>query len=67
MPAPYGDQTGNTRFRTGWRGRMVLQVEYEKHRDTAMGGSVLDWRDAVPHDLLRVRHMRKVRGMEPLI
>ena len=67
MPAPDGDQTGNARFRTDWRGRMVLQVEYEKHRDIALGGNTLEWRDAVPSDLLRTRHMRKVRGMEPLI
>ncbi len=44
--------TGNTRFRTTWRGKMVLQVQFfylirmygEIH-------SVVGWRDAQPSDI----------------
>lgn len=67
MPAPDGDQTGNTRFRDGWFGRLILQVEYEVRRDQAFGGSYLAWRDATQRDLYRTRYMRKNRGLEPLI
>ncbi|WP_305096468.1 hypothetical protein [Croceibacterium aestuarii] len=67
MPAPDGDQTGNARFRKHWSGRLILQVEYERFRDEALGGSVLAWRDATDHDLYRTRWMRKHRGLEPLI
>lgn len=67
MPAPDGDQTGNARFRTGWNGKLILEVEYEQRRDSALGGPILAWRDATSHDLYRTRWMRKQRGMEPLI
>lgn len=67
MPAPEGDQTGNARFRTDWRGRLVLEVEYSRYRDRALGGPVLAWRDATDRDLFRTRWMRKHKGLEPLI
>lgn len=67
MPAPSGDQTGNARFRKGKLGGLVLQVEYEQHRDSALGGPILGWRDATDRDLYRTRYMRKLHGLEPLI
>lgn len=67
MPAPDGDQTGNARFRKGRLGGLILQVEYEQHRDQALGGPVLAWRDATDRDLWRTRYVRKQRGLEPLI
>ncbi len=67
MPAPQGDQTGNARFRKGWGGRLVLEIEYEVGRDSALGGSTLAWRDATERDLFRVRWLRNSRGLEPLI
>lgn len=67
MPAPDGDQTGNARFRADWRGRLILEVEYEQRRDCALGGPVLAWRTATDRDLFRTRYMRKQKRLEPLI
>jgi hypothetical protein len=67
MPAPEGNSTGDARFRTSLTGKLILQVEYEQGRDTALGGPILAWRDATARDLRRTRHMRASRGLEPLI
>lgn len=49
--------TGKTRYRLGWRGRLVLQVEYTERRAMAGGWvvpkpyTVRCWRDATVEDL----------------
>jgi hypothetical protein len=71
MPAPsthYGrDVTGEARFRIGWFGRLILQVEVKDSRDNALGGDTFRWIDANDHDLYALRYQRKNKKMEPLI
>lgn len=51
--------TGKTRYRLGWRGRLVLQVEYRAHRYVSRYavpspwamGLARYWRDATVEDL----------------
>ncbi len=51
--------TGRTRFRTNWRRRLILQVEYTCHYCKDLNGSgyydewsTRYWRDAKPEDLI---------------
>lgn len=49
---PLGSLTGKARARPNWRGKLILQVEYN---DSAWLGGVFRftrWRDAKPDDLL---------------
>lgn len=61
MPAPSGcaDLTGATRYRDGWFGKLILQVEENYrvgHRGRPRAGGIefsnlTRWRDAEPRDL----------------
>jgi len=51
--------TGRTRYRSNWRGKLILQVEYSQHHVKDLNGSgyyddwdTLHWRDARPEDLI---------------
>lgn len=50
--------TGQTRYRSGWRGKLILQVEYSCHHIKDLNGSgyyddwsTRHWRDATIQDL----------------
>lgn len=51
--------TGRTRYRTNWRGKLILQVEYTTHYCRDLNGSgyydegeKVSWRDARAEDLI---------------
>lgn len=51
--------TGRTRYRTGWRGKIILQVEYTEYYCHDIHGSghfdeghTTHWRDATADDLI---------------
>lgn len=51
--------TGRTRYRTNWRGKLILQVEYSQNHTRDLNGSgyfddwdTLHWRDAKATDLI---------------
>ena len=45
--------TGNIRHRTNWAGKLILQVEVDRHYADMYGGiDVRVWRDASPEDVL---------------
>lgn len=51
--------TGRKRYRTSWRGRLVLQVEYTRYYCRDLNGSgyydeghTTHWRDAKAEDLI---------------
>lgn len=74
MPAPSlpgfvtDKPTGNARFRKNWRGKLVLECEFEIYSgDKAMGERPKVWRDAPEWALMYIRHYRQVRGLDPLI
>lgn len=71
MPAPsthYGrDVTGASRFRIGWGGRLILQVEVRDRHDDALGGDTFRWIDANSGDLYALRYHRKHKQLEPLL
>lgn len=50
--------TGRTRYRSSWRGKLILQVEYKQHYFNDLNGSgyydegfTTHWRDAKVEDL----------------
>jgi hypothetical protein len=54
--------TGNTRYRVGWRKRLILQVEYRYLHSECHGGFIdcdvrTDWRDARLEDLAELERM----------
>ena len=53
--------TGSTRYRTGWFGKVILQVQESITIDEDVGyglgthsSQYLHWRDAVPNDILEL-------------
>lgn len=51
--------TGRARYRHGWRGKLILQVEYEtpflrpeRHQQPELGEFECRWRDAQIQDLV---------------
>lgn len=51
--------TGRTKYRTSWRGKLILQVEYKRYYCKDLNGSgyydegeTLHWRDARAGDLI---------------
>lgn len=62
--------TGRTRYRLGWRGRLILQVEHATHHRQSSGWVVYppymisEWRDATVADLTTVSSGR-ASGMLP--
>jgi hypothetical protein len=49
---PLGSLTGNCRVRPNWRGKMILQVEYNDSCWIGMVHRFTRWRDATASDLL---------------
>jgi hypothetical protein len=50
--APLGSLTGNARVRPNWRGKLILEVEYNDGCWIGMVYRFTKWRDAKPSDLL---------------
>lgn len=51
--------TGRTRYRSNWRGKLILQIEYSLHHVRDLNGTgyydewdTLHWRDAKATDLV---------------
>lgn len=53
--------TGRTRFRSSWRGKLVLQVQFFEMLQSAMAGTLtpgaMEWRDASTQDLAELQHL----------
>lgn len=53
--------TGRTRFRSNWRGKLVLQVQYIELRQSGMDGKLVplapQWRDATTQDLAELQYL----------
>lgn len=68
--------TGRTRYRTNWRGRLILQIEYSLHHTRDLNGTgyyedwdTLHWRDARAEDLINGDAVRTAlpRGGVPVL
>lgn len=55
MPLPDTDMTGSIRFRTNWRGQLILQVEMKGSREPLRPAIGSAWRDAQTRDIWRLR------------
>jgi hypothetical protein len=63
--------TGATRFRSNWRGKLVLQVQYQQHANVCGKPDkhhvVIGWRDARTEDLaeLHALHYTNINVLLP--
>lgn len=54
--------TGRTRFRSSWRGKLVLEVQFLESRESGIDGRLIpdktfQWRDATTQDLCELQHL----------
>lgn len=65
MPGhPTQKLTGNTRYRTSWFGKLILQVEEDRWNTEILKdptGPKTQWRDALEHDLLALSNAKRMR------
>lgn len=58
--------TGKTRYRAGWGGKLILQVEYAydgSSFDDMWPRTCIDWRDAKMEDLAEIELDSKKRSL----
>ena len=60
--------TGNLRFRRGWGGKLILQVEtVSPVKDPSFGLDQFRWRDAIAIDVPDARKIRAQKKMGPFL